>query len=80
LIPSGISLTLLRDPVDTFESGYVYLGLQKGYRMDINEFAEKRARLGATRLESKKERKRKKERKTERKKERKKERSFILDN
>jgi len=26
VIPSGLSFTLLRDPVDTFESGYVYLG------------------------------------------------------
>ena len=26
LIPGGLSFTLLRDPVDTFESGYVYLG------------------------------------------------------
>ena len=49
LIPGGMTLTLLRDPVDTFESGYVYLGLQRGYNMDINEFAAKRARRGATR-------------------------------
>lgn len=26
VIPEGLSFTLLRDPVDTFESGYVYLG------------------------------------------------------
>ena len=49
MIPGGMTLTLLRDPVDTFESGYVYLGLQRGYNMDINEFAAKRARRGATR-------------------------------
>ena len=37
-------MTLLRDPVDMFESGYVYLGLQSGYKMDINEFATKFAK------------------------------------
>ena len=50
LIPSGLTVTLLRDPVDTFESGYVYLGLQRGYKMDINQFAAKRARFGAKRF------------------------------
>ena len=33
-------LTLLRDPVDLFESGYVYMGLQNAYKMNINEFAQ----------------------------------------
>ena len=33
--------TLLRDPVDTFESGYVYMGLENSYKMNINEYAEK---------------------------------------
>ena len=33
--------TLLRDPVDTFESGYVYMGLEKSYGMNINEYAKK---------------------------------------
>ena len=44
LIPGGLTVTLLRDPVDMFESGYVYLGLQSGYKMDINEFATKFAK------------------------------------
>ena len=38
--------TLLRDPVDTFESGYVYMGLEKQYKMNINEYAKKIARDG----------------------------------
>ena len=33
--------TLLRDPVDTFESGYVYMGLEMFYNMSINEYAKK---------------------------------------
>ena len=39
-LPS-VRITLLRDPVDTFESGYVYMGLEKSYNMNINEFAQK---------------------------------------
>ena len=38
--------TLLRDPVDTFESGYVYMGLEKSYKMNINEYAKKIVRDG----------------------------------
>lgn len=33
-------MTLLRDPVDTFESGYVYMGLEKAFNMDINTYAQ----------------------------------------
>ena len=33
--------TLLRDPVDTFESGYVYMGLENAYKMNINQYAQK---------------------------------------
>ena len=29
----------LRDPVDCWESNYVYMGLQNAFKMDINEFA-----------------------------------------
>ena len=35
-------ITILRDPVNTFESGYVYYDQDKAYSgLDINEFAEK---------------------------------------
>ena len=34
-----IHVTLLRDPVDCWESNYVYMGLQNAFKMDINEFA-----------------------------------------
>ena len=33
-------ITLLRDPVDTFESGFVYMGLAKNLKMNINEYAQ----------------------------------------
>ena len=33
-------ITLLRDPVDTFESGFVYMGLAKSLKMNINEYAQ----------------------------------------
>ena len=39
LIPSATFVTLLRDPVDCWESNYVYMGLQNAFKMDINEFA-----------------------------------------
>ena len=32
ILPSAVYLTLLRDPVDCFESNYVYMGLQKAYK------------------------------------------------
>jgi len=40
LVPKGPVITILRDPVDLFESGYVYMGLSKYYNMDINKFAK----------------------------------------
>ena len=43
LVPTGPAITILRDPVDLFESGYVYMGLAKAFRMDINKYAETRA-------------------------------------
>ena len=38
----GPTITILRDPVDVFESGYVYMGLEKAYKMDINKYSELR--------------------------------------
>ncbi len=49
ILPGAVYLTLLRDPVDCFESNYVYMGLQLVFKMDINEFAEKMAKQGAQR-------------------------------
>ena len=49
VIPDGVTLTIVRDPVDAFESGYVYLGLQKHYNLDINEFAFRFAKTGMRR-------------------------------
>ena len=34
-------VTIMRNPVDTFESGYVYLGYEKASGLNINEFAQK---------------------------------------
>ena len=42
LVPEGPTITILRDPVDVFESGYVYMGLEKAFRMDINKYSELR--------------------------------------
>jgi hypothetical protein len=39
-------ITLLRDPVDVFESGYVYMELEKNFRMDINQYAQYILRKG----------------------------------
>ena len=36
----SIRITLLRDPVDLFESGYVYMGLEKNFKMNINQYAQ----------------------------------------
>ena len=39
----SVKLSLLRDPVDAFESGFVYMGIGKyhksGKEIDINEYA-----------------------------------------
>ena len=32
ILPSAVYVTLLRNPVDCFESNYVYMGLQKAYK------------------------------------------------
>ena len=39
LIPGAFSLTILRDPVDTFESFYSYMNVDRRLNMDINQFA-----------------------------------------
>ena len=38
-LKNHIHVPLLRDPVDCWESNYVYMGLQNAFKMDINEFA-----------------------------------------
>ena len=48
LVPEGPVVTILRDPVDLFESGYVYMGLSKVYKMDINQFAKSQILLKTT--------------------------------
>ena len=40
VIPNAFFLTLLRDPVDCFESNYVYMGLENVFKMDINQYAK----------------------------------------
>lgn len=53
LLPSATFVTLLRDPVDCWESNYVYMGLQNAFKMDINEFAaSEKARPEMTRREN----------------------------
>jgi hypothetical protein len=42
LVPKGPSITILRDPVEAFESGYVYMGMEAAFKMDINKYAETR--------------------------------------
>ena len=32
-------ITILRDPLEVFESGYVYFGFEKHFNLDINQFA-----------------------------------------
>ena len=49
LVPNGPVITILRDPVDVFESGYVYMGLEKRYRMDINAFARSKIKSNSRR-------------------------------
>lgn len=39
IIPNAIHVTLLRDPVTCYESNYVYMGLERVFKMDINKFA-----------------------------------------
>jgi len=42
VIPNAVHLTILRDPVNCFESNFVYMGLEKRYKMKINGFAHKK--------------------------------------
>jgi hypothetical protein len=44
-----VAFTSVRDPIETFESGYVYYGLDKKYNMTINEFALTHANMEMTR-------------------------------
>ena len=39
LIPEGYTLTILRNPVEAFESYYSYMSIDTKLHMDINEFA-----------------------------------------
>ena len=43
ILPDAVYITLLRDPVNCYESNYVYMGLQNAFRMDINKFAQVKA-------------------------------------
>ena len=43
LLPDAKYISILRDPVDAFESNYVYMGLQNFFKMDINQFAKEKA-------------------------------------
>jgi len=43
VLPSAVYITLLRDPVDCYESNYVYMGLQNAFKMDVNKFAQIKA-------------------------------------
>lgn len=49
ILPHASYVTLLRSPVDCFESNYVYMGLQNAYKMNINKFAELYAAENMTR-------------------------------
>ncbi len=46
IVPDAKFVTILREPLDTFESNYVYMGAQKSRRADLNEFAERFAARG----------------------------------
>lgn len=46
LMPTATFISLLRDPVDCFESIFVYMELRKKYKMTINEFAKEIASTG----------------------------------
>ncbi len=42
-------MTILRDPLECFESNYVYMGLQAAFKMDINQYAKRKAAKGVRR-------------------------------
>ena len=52
MIPEAIFITLLRDPVDAFESNYVYMGLEKVHKMDLHAFIARKAATGEPRHRS----------------------------
>ena len=43
IVPDAVHVTLLRDPVTCYESNYVYMGLERVFKMDINKFARIKA-------------------------------------
>jgi hypothetical protein len=43
VLPQAMYITLLRDPVNCYESNYVYMGLMNAFKMDINKFAQVKA-------------------------------------
>ena len=49
VLPAAVYITLLRDPVTCYESNYVYMGLEKAFKMDINKFAKVKAVEDVTR-------------------------------
>ena len=49
VLPEAEYITLLRDPVNCYESNYVYMGLEKAFKMDINQFAKNKAVEDVTR-------------------------------
>ena len=49
VIPKAFTVTLLREPLECFESNYVYMGLEKAFKMDVNSWAQKRAKKMAPR-------------------------------
>ncbi len=51
IIPDAKHITILREPLSTFESNYVYMGAQSARKADLNEFAQKFAANGEKRNE-----------------------------
>ncbi|XP_023339078.1 galactosylceramide sulfotransferase isoform X2 [Eurytemora carolleeae] len=49
ILPSAIYITILRNPVDCYESNYVYMNLKNIFKMDINEFAKRKASRNVSR-------------------------------
>ncbi len=49
MVPGAQYITILRDPLWTFESNYVYMGAQNARKADLNQFAERFAAKGEKR-------------------------------
>ncbi len=49
ILPDAKFMTILREPLATFESNYVYMGAQNARKADLNEFAERFAAKGEKR-------------------------------